>query len=170
VKKPSTAPFTTNGTGKVANLNADKLDGLTAAQIIQQAATHASVIFNRSGSPSGAVAIGATTYYGAIESAPVGVAGTYSFIGSVNHACDPNFNIQAGYFYTYGVYRVDGATVTPITVVSPSMACGSLQPLPSANVTLTPTSRLLVVAGDNSPAWAPVEDISVVGVSPHSSL
>ena len=33
VKSPASAPFTTNGRGKVANLNADRLDGLDAASL-----------------------------------------------------------------------------------------------------------------------------------------
>jgi hypothetical protein len=77
---PNVAPFTTNAAGKVTNLNADNVDGLSAAQIESQAVTTA---VSQAGTAAKALSsIASVTATGALQRARGATASTRTGTGT----------------------------------------------------------------------------------------
>src|SRR4029077_18883174 len=104
-KLNSTAPFTTNGTGRVHNLNADKLDGWSSGDLLREART---IRFNRKNEMTATVSIGSTTYEDSTNSLPIGTAGFYDVTGLLDFTCE-----SAGP-YTITVVATDGTHEKPV--------------------------------------------------------
>jgi hypothetical protein len=151
-------PFTTNATGRVAHLDADKVDGLDAAAIVGRARTDVDATRLGGRTPAELVASvpvprfemvrtsSAQTanpgYSPGVLSGPGATPGTYVVRGTVTIPCGSG---GPGGF-VLDVLRVQSATdMAPIVggQVVPASSCGS--PLPvSARIAMTSTSRLLV--------------------------
>jgi hypothetical protein len=113
---PNAAPFTTNASGKVTNLNADAVDGLSASQIESQAVTTAVSQASALSSIAAVAANGALVHgRGAIASINTGT-GTYivTFGASIaNCAYQATINSAGG---APGFVSATGATATTVSV------------------------------------------------------
>jgi hypothetical protein len=113
---PNATPFTTNASGKVTNLNADHVDGLSASQIESQAVTTAGAAAQALSSNAAVAADGGLVHArGATASTRTGL-GTYvvTFGASIaNCAYQVTINSAGG---VPGVGTATGATATTVSV------------------------------------------------------
>jgi hypothetical protein len=158
----ASAPFTTNATGKVANLHADKLDGLDAAAIVSaaRAAVDASRLQGRTAAQVADLApVPRFTFArdsirqtsnpgwlpGALSSSGA-TPGTYRLTGTLTIPCAPGST--SGYLFALAVAR-SALDVDPVILQRsvPASRCG--QPLPLDQVvTMTADSKLLLRVHD----------------------
>jgi hypothetical protein len=119
---PNVAPFTTNAAGKVTNLNADNLDGLSASQIESQAVTTAGAAAQALSSIAAVSATGALQKArGATASTNTGT-GTYivTFGASIaNCVYQATINSAGGEF---GFVSATEATATTVSVSTTNIA------------------------------------------------
>lgn len=151
-------PFTTNATGRVAHLDADKVDGLDAGGIVARARTDvdaarlggrtsaellAAVPVPRFDMVRSSVAQSANPGYSpGVLSAAGATPGSYIVRGTVTIPCGAGG--PGG--YVVDVLRVQSAIdVAPLLdgLVVPAASCGSAVPV-AARTSMTSTSRLLV--------------------------
>jgi hypothetical protein len=113
---PNVAPFTTNASGKVTNLNADHVDGLSASQIESQAVSTAAAAAQALSSNAAVAANGSLVHArGATASTNTG-AGAYivTFGASIaNCAYQATINSAGG---APGFVSATGATSTTVSV------------------------------------------------------
>lgn len=158
----ASAPFTTNATGKVVNLHADKLDGMDAATIVStaRAAVDASMLQGRTAAQVSALApvprftfvrdaIRQTSNPGSLPGALSGsgaAPGTYRLTGSLTIPCA--VGNTSGYLLALAVTR-SAIDVDPVILQRPVKASLCGRPLPlDERVAMTSDARLLLRVHD----------------------
>lgn len=138
---PTSAPFTTNSTGKVARLNADRLDGLEPGEIAALAPvprfTFVRTTVTQTPNPGA---------FAGVLSASGAAPGTYRLSGSVTVPCTAGNT--SGYLVDLLVVR-SPTDVTPLgaALAIPAARCG--QPTTMAvRARMEPTARLLLRVHD----------------------
>jgi hypothetical protein len=125
---PNATPFTTNASGKVTNLNADNVDGLSASQIESQAVTTA---VSQAGTAAKALSsIAAVSATGALQKARGATASTRTGTGTyivtfgasiANCVYQATVNSAGG---TPGVANATEATATTVSVSTFNLVAG----------------------------------------------
>lgn len=156
------APFSTNATGKVLNLHADKLDGMDAAMIVSAArsAVDAAALQGRTAAQVAALApvprftfartsIRQTSNPGWLPGAlsQDGAApGTYRLTGTLTVPCAPGST--SGYLLALAVVR-SAIDVDPVILQRPIAATSCGRPMPiDEKVTMDAGARLLLRVHD----------------------
>ena len=147
-KSTASAPFTTNAKGKVTNLNADRVDGMTSAQIQASVAGIGTINFSRTNAAPAAYSdmSAMANFPYAVSSKAGAVSQGYSFSGTASFACDLAADSSSTYQVRLYVIENGVANQVSATPAMPATSCGGpTVSLPVANATLMSSQKLLVM-------------------------
>jgi hypothetical protein len=147
-KSTASAPFTTNAKGKVANLNADRVGGMSAAQLQAASAAVGTINFARTNAAPAAYsdpAVMANFPY-SVSSKEGAVSQVYSFSGTASFACDLAADQSSTYQVRLYVVANGVANQVAATPAMPATSCGGpVTSLPVATAALMSNQKLLVI-------------------------